>query len=140
MPRYYSNSNKKANKKTDKTKRNRILIIVLSSVVLVSILCTLLFGLKLYAYGKDVTVIYVANGGKVSQEIQTVEVGKKYTLVTPTREGYTFLYWSTKEDGSKKVSNGGLWTASTESQVVLYAIWQSSYDGSGEDDKWTNPY
>ncbi len=134
MARSYTVNNKSKNKK--KAKNKKVLLIVLSSIIFVSIVCTLLFGLKIYAYGKDVTVIYVTNGGEVGQEMQVVEVCKSYTLQTPYRSGYEFAYWSTEPDGSKRVSNSGIWTVSTKSQVVLYAIWGAYVDN----DDWTNEY
>lgn len=128
---------KKNSKKKSKANGKKALLVVFSAIVLVSIVCTLLFGLKIYAYGKDVTVVYVTNGGDVGQDMQVVEVCKSYTLQTPYRSGYEFAYWSTEPDGSRRVSNSGIWTVSTKSQVVLYAIWQG-YNNDGE--HWTGNY
>ena len=127
---------KKNSKKKAKVNSKKVLLIALSGVVLLSIVCTLLFGLKIYAYGKDVTIVYVTNGGEVGQDTQLVEVCKSYTLQTPYRSGYEFAYWSTEPDGSRKVSTSGIWTASTKTQVVLYAIWQSY----APEDDWTGNY
>ena len=77
---------KKNYKKKAKVSGKKITLIALCGVVLLSILCTLLFGLKIYAYGKDVTIIYVYNGGDIIQDTQVVEVCKSYTLVTPVRK------------------------------------------------------
>ena len=129
----------KNSKKKVKAKSNKIVLIILSAIVVFSIGVSLLFGLKLYAYGKDVSIVYVTNGGSIGQEMQIVEVGKSYSLPTPVRKGYQFLYWSTEENGSRKVSQNGIWIASTKPQVVLYAIWDSSYQVPDGDD-WTGNY
>ena len=135
MARAYTVKNN--SKKKAKENKKKILLIVFSGIILLSIVCTMLFGLKIYAYGKEVTIIYVYNGGEIIQDSQVVEVCKSYTLVTPTRSGYNFAYWSTEQDGSKRVSNSGIWTTSTKPQVVLYAIWQA---GNTDGDSWTENY
>ena len=126
---YSKNKNKK---KFDKHRKKTVLL-VLTAIILLSIACSAVFGLKLYAYGRDVQVIYSANGGTVSVSSETVEVGKSYQLKTPTHEDREFLYWSTDGTEKGKVANSGRWLVSTKKQVVLYAVW-------GEESGWTGNY
>ncbi|MBR2336626.1 MAG: hypothetical protein IKA61_01630 [Clostridia bacterium] len=129
MAKTYSKKKKKINKHQKKTA-----LLILTGVIFISIVCSLMFGLKLYAYGKDVTVVYAANGGTVEVSTQVVEVCKSYQLKTPTHSGdREFLYWSTDGTEKGKVKSSGLWLLSTEDQIVLYAVW-------GEEKEWTGNY
>ena len=114
--------------------KNKILT-VLCIFVVACILATAVFGLKLYAYGRDVKVVYSTSGGtSVSGGYQIVEVCKKYKLKTPkdtTGDGREFLYWSTNGKESGRVSMSGIWLESTDN-IILYAVW-----GEGE---WSNNY
>ena len=119
------------------TKTKRIILIALSAVIGLSIVCSAFFGFKLYAYGRDVTIIYDASGGKLDSPTQVVEVGKAYTLKTPVASGKVFLYWSTDGTEKGKVKTSGRWFVSAEKQIVLRAVWQVSAP-NGE--QWTGNY
>lgn len=122
--------NAKHKKKINKNQK-KIVLIVLCVVVALSMLSAVFFGFKLYAYGKDVKVIYNANGGKLSSQTDVVEVCKKYTLDTPKQSGYKFLYWSTDGKATGKVATSGLWLTTTKNEIRLYAVWEEL------EDEWT---
>lgn len=68
------------------------------------------------------TVRLNANGGKVSPASKVVTCGKTYgTLPTPTRTGYDFDGWYTKETGGTKVDKNT--TVGTNPPATLYAHW-----------------
>ena len=76
---------------------------------------------------KKVTYIvsYNANGGEGAPATQTKIKGQDITLSTtiPTREGYTFLGWTTSStEIIVKYSAGN--TYSTDENITLYAVWQ----------------
>ena len=126
---------KSKNKKKNLKKQKKLILMILSGVVALSILCSVFFGFKLYAYGKDVKIIYNSNGATLSSQTQTVEVCKRYTLLKPTRSGYTFLYWSTNNKADGRVATKGIWLASTDDEVRLYAVWEKN-----EDAEYTSNY
>ncbi len=73
------------------------------------------------------TISYDANGGKNAPEqlrkIETVDVYLSSSV--PTRDGFDFVGWNTKADGSgKKYSTGEIYTANQS--VTLYAQWKDS--------------
>ena len=68
------------------------------------------------------TVTFNANGGTVETKPQTVTYGSAYgELPTPTREGYTFVGWYTKQNGGTKVMADTKVT--TAANHMLYAYW-----------------
>lgn len=72
------------------------------------------------------TVSYNANGGSGAPASQTKTYGTTLTLSSakPTKTGYTFVSWNTKQDGSGTVySSGGSYTK--EEGVTLYAQWKA---------------
>lgn len=76
---------------------------------------------------KEYTVTYDANGGKNAPTVQTKKENVDLVLsnVKPTKDGYTFVEWNTKKDGTgTKYAVSGKYTANAN--VTLYAIWQSS--------------
>ena len=88
------------------------------------------FGSKFYNQAKatctvtpaSYLVTFDANGGRVSQESTAVTIGKPYgTLPTPTRTGYSFDGWYTKETGGTKVTETT--TVGTNPPTKLYAHW-----------------
>ena len=93
----------------------------------------------LYAVWKinTYTVSYNANGGSGAPGNQTKTYGTDLTLsgTKPTRTGYNFKNWNTKEDGSgTSYSAGGTYTANAA--VTLYAQWTLitytvKYDANG---------
>ena len=126
----------KRKKRKGLTAQNKKLIIMIMSIVLaVSILTSLFFGFKLFAFGKDIKITYVLRGGSLATATQTVEVCKKYKLPTPQRDDYQFMYWSLDKEGKKKVDISGIWLNTTV-DVTLYANWGRLDD----EDEWTKPY
>jgi uncharacterized repeat protein (TIGR02543 family) len=74
---------------------------------------------------KEYTVTYNANGGKNTPENQTKVDGKPLTLQDkiPIYDGYEFVGWNTKEDGSgEKYTAGSEYTE--DANVTLYAQWK----------------
>lgn len=68
------------------------------------------------------TVQFNANGGTVSTKSKNVTIGKTYgTLPTPTRTGYSFDGWYTKETGGTKVT--ATTSVGTNPPTKLYAHW-----------------
>ena len=73
------------------------------------------------------TISYDANGGTNAPSRQTKYYGATVTLRAelPTKNGYTFVKWNTKADGTGiSYSAGG--TYSANSDVTLYAQWNSN--------------
>lgn len=67
-------------------------------------------------------VTFNPNGGRVSTKSKNVTIGKTYgTLPTPTRTGYDFDGWYTKETGGTKVDKNT--TVGTNPPATLYAHW-----------------
>ena len=67
-------------------------------------------------------VTFNANGGTVSTKSKNVTIGKTYgTLPTPTRTGYDFDGWYTRESGGTKVNNTT--SVGTNPPTTLYAHW-----------------
>lgn len=68
---------------------------------------------------------YDANGGINAPETQEKGHGENIILSSniPTREGYIFLGWNTKSDGSGTNYNAGE-TYTIDESITLYAKWQ----------------
>ena len=67
-------------------------------------------------------VTFNPNGGRVSQASKVVTIGKTYgTLPTPTRTGYSFDGWYTKEIGGTNVTETTY--VGTNPPATLYAHW-----------------
>ena len=70
--------------------------------------------------GDEYVITYDANGGTVSSETQNILYDDNITLLTPTRDGYTFLYWTYNDveftDTIYKY----------ESNITLVAVWQAN--------------
>lgn len=67
-------------------------------------------------------VTFNPNGGRVSTKSKNVTIGNTYgTLPTPTRTGYSFDGWYTKEIGGTKVTETT--TVGTNPPATLYAHW-----------------
>ena len=67
-------------------------------------------------------VTFNPNGGRVSTKSKNVTIGKTYgTLPTPTRTGYDFDGWYTKETGDTKVTETT--TVGANPPATLYAHW-----------------
>lgn len=84
-------------------------------------------GMTIYAHWKEGSyrVIFKANGGKVATKDKYVTYGDKYgTLPTPTRTGYTFDGWYTKENGGDKVTATKKYTRGKKQK--LYAHWDAN--------------
>jgi uncharacterized repeat protein (TIGR02543 family) len=77
-----------------------------------------------------VIVTLDANGGEIGEEtIDVIELtaGELLALPIPTRGGYTFLYWSSEEDGSGNVYPTEV-NIFFEKDVTLYAQWEKLND------------
>ena len=73
------------------------------------------------------SISYNANGGSGAPDSQTKEYNATLTLsnTKPTRDGYTFLGWSTSSTAtSATYQSGGSYTVN--SNVTLYAVWQKN--------------
>jgi len=83
--------------------------------------------ITLYAHWiKHYTVTYDANGGKVSPNSETKNVGESFALPTPTLDGYRFLGWYTAASGGEKEGDAGASYTLTE-DITLYAQWVKVY-------------
>ena len=92
----------------------------------------------LYAVWKPNTyvVTFDANGGSgaPAQMSKTHDESLTLSLEIPTREGYTFLGWSTTNDGEVEYDAGSTYEANAP--VVLFAVWTKnkytvSFDANG---------
>lgn len=96
--------------------------------------------LTLYAQYKENTVTYAvkydANGGENAPKEQTKTKGKELVLSTtvPTKEGYKFVNWNTKKDGTGTSYNAGS-KYITEASVTLYAQYEKELNE--EETKYT---
>jgi hypothetical protein len=71
------------------------------------------------------TISWNANGGTVSPTSNTVNSGTTVSAPTPTRSGYTFLYWRDSPSAFSyiyQINPGGSWTVT--SNITFYAYWQ----------------
>lgn len=82
------------------------------------------------------TVKYDANGGENAPKEQTKTKGKELVLSTivPTKEGYKFVNWNTKKDGTGTSYNAGA-KYTTEASVILYAQYEKELNE--EETKYT---
>ena len=82
------------------------------------------------------TVKYDANGGENAPKEQTKTKGKELVLSTivPTKEGYKFVNWNTKKDGTGTSYNAGS-KYTTEASVTLYAQYEKELNE--EETKYT---
>lgn len=82
------------------------------------------------------TVKYDANGGTGAPSNQTKTKGKELVLSTtvPTKEGYKFVNWNTKKDGTGTSYNAGS-KYTTEASVTLYAQYEKELNE--EETKYT---
>ncbi|MBO5280596.1 MAG: InlB B-repeat-containing protein [Clostridia bacterium] len=78
------------------------------------------------------TISYNANGGSGAPAAQTKTHGVALTLSSakPTREGYTFKGWATSSTGAVAYAPGASFTGN--SNITLYAVWETNSSGSGE--------
>jgi hypothetical protein len=71
------------------------------------------------------TISWNGNGGTVSPTSQLVNSGTTVSAPTPTRSGYTFLYWRDSPSAFSyiyQINPGGSWTVT--SNIQFYAYWQ----------------
>jgi hypothetical protein len=71
------------------------------------------------------TISWNAFGGTVSPTSNTVNSGTTVSAPTPTRSGYTFLYWRDSTNAfnyAYQINPGGSWTVT--SNITFYAWWQ----------------
>ena len=94
----------------------------------------------LYAQYKENTITYTvkydANGGTGAPSNQTKTKGKELVLSTtvPTKEGYKFVNWNTKKDGTGTSYNAGS-KYTTEASDTLYAQYEKELNE--EETKYT---
>ena len=85
--------------------------------------------IKLYAVWSPVmrTVSFSGNGGSGSMAAQSVQYGQKAILKANgfSRNGYTFIGWSTSAGGGVVYGNGGV--INIKQNITLYAVWQATY-------------
>ena len=85
--------------------------------------------ITLYAiWTANYVISYDANGGYNAPSNQTKQHGVNITLSRdiPTRQNYTFKGWSTSSTSSFVTYNPGD-TYSSNSSIVLYAVWEINY-------------
>ena len=80
-------------------------------------------GVTLYAKWEHikVTINYDANGGAVSKENETINLGDNYILPTPVLSGYKFMGWYLNDE---LVPNRGAWTDENVLVLDLVAKWE----------------
>lgn len=64
---------------------------------------------------------------------KSVEKGERVTLYTPTKKGYKFVEWNTKEDGDGDGYEASD-TFTAEKNITLYAQWESVGDSGNTSD------
>ena len=95
-----------------------------------------------YEKAKTWSIIYNANGGSNAPPSQTVNVGEYITITysKPTRNGYTFLGWSTwNESTEPEAMFTPGYSYSSDYDMTLYAVWEQNvvktwsiiYDANG---------
>lgn len=106
--------------------------------------------LILYAiWGKSHNITYYMNDGTSTiYRTDPKEYGKNYKIKSgPSREGYRFIGWNTKSNGSGDSYSAGDWYEEDEN-LILYAQWQQTYkkiwiytgDGAGQGWKQGRPW
>ena len=73
------------------------------------------------------TISWSANGGTVSPTSNTVNSGTNVSAPTPTRSGYTFLYWRDSPNAFSyvyQINPGGSWNVN--GNITFYAYWQAA--------------
>lgn len=86
------------------------------------------------------TINYDANGGSGAPTAQTKTYGEDLTLsnTEPSRNGYTFLGWSTNKNETKEEYKKGS-NFTTENNTTLYAVWKANtYIGTFDANGGTN--
>ena len=101
--------------------------------------------ITLYAIWENVTeytVTYDANGGTNVPAPQVKVHGEVITITSeiPIKDGYSFMGWSTVQDGEIEYISGA--TYSSDASVRLYAVWEENVNTiasgvCGEDLTWT---
>lgn len=74
------------------------------------------------------TISYSANGGTGAPSSQTksYDVSLRLSSSEPTRSGYTFAGWSTSSSATTAMYQpGGTYPARNNSDITLYAVWQT---------------
>ena len=77
------------------------------------------------------TLSFDANGGTGSMSNMTIATDASANLTnnTFTKDGYTFMGWSTDANGEIDYTDGVIYTMGTESAYTLYAVWQANING-----------
>lgn len=76
------------------------------------------------------SITYDANGGSGAPESQPIYATYDYDLSTaePTRDGYTFLGWSTSSTATTATYSPGQ-NVTPNDNLALYAVWESNFSG-----------
>ena len=125
--------NKKNNKKAQKPSINtKLITTVLIAVVSVSMVCAVVFGLKIHKYGVDVTVTYSlgkdGGTGSIRADSQVVEYGKKYQLYIPTNSDRDMRFDGWRIAGTTKtVASSGVWKYDEDLKLVAVWVNESEY-------------
>lgn len=116
-------------------KHVKILSLLVSAILLLSVFSVNSLAINnesvMYASGANdsantlCTITYEANGGVVSPASETVLAGVAFDLPTPTREGYTFLGWTTNKDATTPDFGSGD-SVIADGNVTVYALWQKN--------------
>lgn len=72
------------------------------------------------------SVIFHANGGEGDMPAQEIQTDQSAPLNTNTfaRAGYTFVGWSTSENGEVDYKDGETYIMGTQTEYNLYAVWE----------------
>ena len=83
---------------------------------------------------QKVKVTFDANGGSVSKSSMTIATGSQYgDMPKPTRKGYVFTGWYTKQDGGTYISSTN--TIEGTRNITLYAHWSKDKDDAVKEDE-----
>ena len=83
---------------------------------------------------QKVKVTFDANGGSVSKSSMTIATGSQYgDMPKPTRKGYVFIGWYTKQDGGTYISSTN--TIEGTRNITLYAHWSKDKDDAVKEDE-----
>jgi len=90
---------------------------------------------------KTYSVKYDANGGINAPSAQTKTYGKDLTLsnTKPTREGYTFLGWSSSKTETTAIYQPGA-SYTSNNAIILYAVWKAVSSIPPHTHDWNTDY
>ena len=85
----------------------------------------------LYAvWTKNINGLIFNGNGATSGSMSSVEIATENTALIPNnsfiKNGYTFVGWSTTENGSVEYADGASYTMGTNATYILYAVWEAN--------------